>query len=156
MTDPFAALADPVRRYVLELLSGGERSAGELVDAVRERFGLAQPTVSQHLAVLRGAGLVDVRAQGSRRIYATRSTGLNVVAAWLDAVTPDFAPALDALATEVARGKRDRRSLWTDAAPAPDAAHEPARGAAHEPARGAAHEPARGAAHEPARGDRAS
>ena len=107
--DPFAALADPTRRHVLELLAAGERTAGDLTAEVRARSGLSQPAVSQHLAVLREAGLVVVRADGPRRLYATRPESLTAVAAWLDAVTPGFAPALDALATEVARGKRTRR-----------------------------------------------
>ena len=107
--DPFAALADPTRRHVLELLAAGERTAGDLTAEVRARSGLSQPAVSQRLAVLREAGLVVVRADGPRRLYATRPESLTAVAAWLDAVTPGFAPALDALATEVARGKRARK-----------------------------------------------
>ena len=107
--DAFAALADPTRRHVLELLAAGERAAGDLTAQVRARSGLSQPAVSQHLAVLREAGLVVVRADGPRRLYATRPESLTAVAAWLDAVTPGFAPALDALATEVARGKRARK-----------------------------------------------
>jgi DNA-binding transcriptional ArsR family regulator len=108
-TDPFAALADPTRRHVLELLAAGERTAGDVTAHVRARTGLSQPAVSQHLAVLRAAGLVVVRADGARRLYSTRPEALAAVAAWLDAVTPGFGPALDALATEVARGKRARR-----------------------------------------------
>ena len=107
--DVFAALADPTRRHVLELLAGGERTAGDLTAEVRARSGLSQPAVSQHLAVLREAGLVAVRVDGPRRLYVTRPDALTAVAAWLDAVTPGFVPALDALATEVARGKRARR-----------------------------------------------
>lgn len=107
--DAFAALADPTRRHVLELLATGERTAGDLTAEVRARSGLSQPAVSQHLAVLREAGLVAVRVDGPRRLYATRAEALTALAAWLDAVTPGFAPALDALATEVARGRRARR-----------------------------------------------
>lgn len=122
MTDPFAALADPARRRLLELMRGGERSAGELVAAIHEELGLTQPTVSQHLGVLRSAGLVSVRAEGSRRLYRADPAGLHVVAAWLAAVTPavdgaDVAGALDALATEVARGKRQQRRGAGAAAP---------------------------------------
>lgn len=107
--DVFTALADPTRRHVLELLVAGERTAGDLTAAVQARSGLSQPAVSQHLAVLRVAGLVVVRTEGPRRHYATRPEALAAVQAWLAAVTPGFAPALDALATEVARGRRARR-----------------------------------------------
>lgn len=111
MSDPFAALADPTRRRVLELLAAGERTAGDLAAAIRAETGLSQPAVSQHLSVLREAGLVTVRVDGPRRLYATRAEALGVVAAWLDTVTPAVAAAeqaLDALATEVSRGRRGR------------------------------------------------
>jgi DNA-binding transcriptional ArsR family regulator len=108
--DPFAALADPTRRRILELLTVGERSAGEITAEIRAETNLSQPTVSQHLATLRAAGLVAVRVDGSRRLYSTDPGGLHVVAAWVDHVTPTLAPHLDALATEVARGQRERRS----------------------------------------------
>lgn len=107
--DPFTALADPTRRRILELLVVGERTAGELTAQVRAGSGLSQPAVSQHLAALRAAGLVDVRVDGPRRIYRTRVDTLGAVAAWLDAVTPTLEVHLDALATEVARGRRSRR-----------------------------------------------
>jgi DNA-binding transcriptional ArsR family regulator len=108
--DPFAALADPTRRRILELLSAGECSAGDLTADVRAETGLTQPTISQHLAMLRTAGLVAVRVDGPRRQYSTDAAGLALVAAWIDHVTPSLAAHLDALATEVARGKRERRT----------------------------------------------
>jgi DNA-binding transcriptional ArsR family regulator len=104
--DPFAALADPTRRRILELLAAGERTAGDVTAEVRAETGLSQPSVSQHLAVLREAGLVAVRIDGARRIYATRPEALRLVAAWVDHVLPSFEQPLDALATEVARGRR--------------------------------------------------
>jgi len=113
--DPFGALADPTRRRILELLAAGERPAGELTAAITAEFGLSQPTVSQHLATLRAAGLVAVRVDGPRRLYSTDAAGLHIVVAWIDHVTPTFAQHLDALATEVARGKRERRTPRTTA-----------------------------------------
>ena len=104
----FEALGDPVRRRLLELLSEGERPAGALVAEV----GVSQPAVSQHLKVLREAGLVTVRAEGTRRVYAVAPDGLARAEAWLAAVREPlgrFAQPLDALATEVARGRRERR-----------------------------------------------
>lgn len=107
--DPFAALADPTRRRILEQLACGERTAGVVTADIRAETGLSQPAVSQHLAVLRQAGLVTVRIDGPRRIYATNVEVLRLVAAWVDHVTPSFEQPLDALATEIARGKREAR-----------------------------------------------
>jgi DNA-binding transcriptional ArsR family regulator len=107
--DPFAALADPIRRRILELLAGGERSAGEVTAAIRGEAGVSQSTVSQHLAALRDAGLVAARVDAQRRMYRTEPAVLGAIAAWIDRVTPGFEQPLDALATEVARGRRERR-----------------------------------------------
>ncbi|WP_194925212.1 ArsR/SmtB family transcription factor [Catenulispora pinisilvae] len=109
----FDALGDPVRRYVLEFLAAGEQPAGGIVDAVRQRTPISQPGVSQHLKVLRDAGLVSVRADGNRRLYALDPQGLDAAQAWLARLADpmrQFAQPLDALATEVARGKRARRA----------------------------------------------
>ncbi|GGL28667.1 ArsR/SmtB family transcription factor [Nocardia jinanensis] len=108
----FEALGDPVRRAILLLVSGGERSAGTLVDEIREHTPISQPAVSQHLKVLRAAGLVRVRAEANRRFYALEPDGIATAREWLtELVDPlaRFAQPLDALATEVARGKRERR-----------------------------------------------
>ena len=75
----YGALAEPHRRQILDLLRDGERPAGELV----ERLALSQPGVSKHLKVLREAGLVTVRADGKRRLYALRADPLAEVDAWL-------------------------------------------------------------------------
>ena len=75
----YGALAEPHRREILDLLREGERPAGELV----ERMPLSQPGVSKHLKVLREAGLVTVRADGKRRLYALRAGPLAEVDAWL-------------------------------------------------------------------------
>jgi DNA-binding transcriptional ArsR family regulator len=105
----FDVLGDPVRRRVLELLAEGERTSGGIVEAVQEQFAISQPGVSQHLKVLRDAGFVTVRVDGNRRFYALRAAPLEEVDAWLDRFRGFWAQRLDALATEVARGKRQRR-----------------------------------------------
>ena len=99
------ALGDPTRRAVLELLRGGEQSVRELTDATE----VSQPAVSQHLRVLRDSGFATVRVDGPRRMYAVASAPLQQVDAWLDRFRALWEPRLDALATEVARGKRERR-----------------------------------------------
>ncbi|SRR5712691_4107027 len=110
----FEALGEPVRRLILELLAAGEQPAGDLVAAVQSRLPISQPAVSQHLKVLREASLVSVRASGTRRLYALDEAGLDAAGAWLarlaDPLGP-FAQPLDALATEVARGRRGRRAV---------------------------------------------
>ncbi|MBI1199807.1 MAG: metalloregulator ArsR/SmtB family transcription factor [Phenylobacterium sp.] len=105
----FDVLGDPVRRRLLELLAEGERSSGEMTDVVRAEFGITQSAVSQHLKVLRESGFASVRADGQRRIYAVRSEPMAEVDAWLDRFRAFWTPKLEALATEVARGKRARR-----------------------------------------------
>ncbi|MFF3225801.1 ArsR/SmtB family transcription factor [Nocardia suismassiliense] len=109
----FEALGDPVRRYILELVAAGEQPAGTVVAAVQGFTRISQPGVSQHLKVLRDAGLVRVRAEGTRRVYALDAAGVEVAQLWLSGLTDQlaqFAQPLDALATEVARGRRARRA----------------------------------------------
>ncbi|AEG44178.1 helix-turn-helix transcriptional regulator [Isoptericola variabilis] len=106
----FEALGDPVRRRVLELLhAAGEQPAGALVAALQAEARLSQPAVSQHLRVLREAGLVRVRPEGTRRLYAVDDAGVDAARAWLDRFADTFAQPLDALETELARGRRERR-----------------------------------------------
>ena len=76
----FAALADPTRRAVLERLAAGPRAVGELA----EGLPVSRPAVSQHLKVLKEAGLVSDRQDGARRIYAIDPKGLGGMRAWLD------------------------------------------------------------------------
>ncbi|MET8797824.1 metalloregulator ArsR/SmtB family transcription factor [Nocardia sp. NPDC004568] len=112
----FEALGDPVRRAILQLVAGGERSAGALVEEIRGHTPISQPAVSQHLKVLREAGLVRVRSEANRRFYALDPDGPAAAREWLaELVDPlaGFAQPLDALATEVARGKRERRGKNT-------------------------------------------
>src|SRR3954447_1417190 len=105
----FDVLGDPVRRRILELLAGGEQSAGRLTEVVRAEFGISQPAVSQHLKVLRDNGFATVRADGPRRLYAVDDTALRAADEWLDRFRQFWTPHLAAMATEVARGKRPRR-----------------------------------------------
>jgi DNA-binding transcriptional ArsR family regulator len=113
MRGVFEALGEPVRRLILELLAAGEQPVGPLVTALRSRMPISQPAVSQHLKVLLEANLVSVRASGTRRLYALDQAGLDAARAWLTGLTDPlgpFAQPLDALATEVARGRRTRRA----------------------------------------------
>ena len=108
MSHPFDILGDPVRRRILELLAGGERTSGEVVKVIRAEFGISQPGVSQHLRVLRESGFARVRPDGARRIYSLEPGPLQEVDTWLEHFRAFWAHRLDALATEVARGKRER------------------------------------------------
>ena len=108
----FDALGEPVRRVILEQLVEGEQPAGAVVERTRRFAPISQPAVSQHLKVLREAGLVTVRAEGTRRFYALDGDGLDAAQGWLAHLRDPmaaFAQPLDALATEVARGRRAAR-----------------------------------------------
>ena len=102
-------LGDPVRRRMLELLAEGELSSGAIGAVVQREFGITQPAVSQHLKVLRDSGLATVRPAGTRRLYAVNSEPLRELDAWLDRFRRFWTPHLEALGTELARGRRDRR-----------------------------------------------
>ncbi len=102
-------LGDPVRRRILELLADGELTSGAVCAVIQEEFGISQPGVSAHLRVLREGGLAVVRPQGARRLYAVNSESLRDVDRWLDRFRRFWAPHLDALETELARGRRERR-----------------------------------------------
>lgn len=93
----------------MELLAGGERTSGAVCEVIREEFGISQPAVSQHLRVLRDSGFVAVRPEGTRRLYAVNDQPLREVDAWLDQFRRFWTPPLEALATELARGRRQRR-----------------------------------------------
>ena len=105
----FDVLGDPVRRRLLELLADGEQTSGALTEVIRAEFGISQPAVSQHLKVLRESGFAVVRQDGTRRLYAVGHAPLRDVDVWLDRFRRYWTPPLDALATEIARGKRARR-----------------------------------------------
>src|SRR3954454_7905831 len=92
--DVFEAVAEPNRRALLDVLSGGERSAGELVATLSN---LTQPAVSRHLRVLREVGLVEVRPDAQRRIYALRADGLAEMDEWISRYRRYWTGHLDAL-----------------------------------------------------------
>jgi DNA-binding transcriptional ArsR family regulator len=107
----FDVLGEPVRRRILELLADRELTAGQITDVIRAEHGISQPAVSQHLRVLRESGFATARPEGARRLYAVRADALQDVDAWLDRFRRFWTPPLDALATEIARGKRARRAV---------------------------------------------
>lgn len=102
----FDVLGDPVRRRILELLAGGELAAGQVGGVVQDEFGISQPAVSQHLRVLRDNGFATVRAEGTRRLYAVDAAPLQEVDAWLETFRRFWTQRLDALGTELVRGRR--------------------------------------------------
>ena len=102
-------LGDPVRRRILELLTEGEHAAGAVVGVISAEFGISQPAVSQHLRVLRETGFARVRRSGTRRIYAVEAGPLQEVDVWLQPFRQFWSNRLDALGTELVRGRRDRR-----------------------------------------------
>ena len=104
--DALAALADPTRRRILELLRDGELAAGDLSD----EFSISRPAVSRHLRVLREAELVHSRVDGQRRVYALDARPLAELDAWLEPYRRLWAHRLDALDTEIRRGRRSRRT----------------------------------------------
>ena len=91
--DTFIALGDPTRRQIIESLALGEASVGELAD----KFEMSRPAVSQHLKVLREAGIVSSRADAQRRIYRLSDDGLNEIDAWLGKVQKFWSQRLDKL-----------------------------------------------------------
>jgi DNA-binding transcriptional ArsR family regulator len=105
----FEVLADPVRRRILELLVAGEATSGAICGTIQEEFGISQPAVSQHLRVLRDSGFATARAEGTRRLYAVKAEPLRDVELWLDRFRRFWTPPLEALATELARGRRENR-----------------------------------------------
>lgn len=102
-------LGDPVRRRVVELLAEGDLLAGEIAARVHDEFGISAPAVSQHLKVLRDHGFVTVQVEGNRRRYALAVEPLQAVDAWLDQFRAAWEQRLDALGTEIARGRREAR-----------------------------------------------
>lgn len=105
----FDVLADPVRRRILELLAEGEHASGDVAAVVQREFGVSQAAVSQHLKVLRDSGFAHVRPQGQRRLYSMDTAPLREIDAWVGQFRAFWDHRMDALATEVARGKKKRK-----------------------------------------------
>ena len=110
----FDVLGDPVRRRILELLADGEKASGAVTAVIRDEFGISQPAVSQQLRVLRDSGFATVRPDGTRRLYAVRAGALHDVDVWLERFRQFWTAPLEALATEVAGGRRRRRAQSAD------------------------------------------
>lgn len=105
----FDVLGDPVRRPILELLAEKERSSGNVVEIIAREFGISQPAVSQHLRVLRESGFATVPPDAQRRLHSVDSAPLREVDRWLGRFHAFWEPKLEALATEIGRGKRRRK-----------------------------------------------
>ena len=105
-----SAIADPTRRRIVELLATRDRTAGELVD----EFDMSAPAISQHLNVLREAGLVTTRVEGQSRIQTLNPAGLDDIGAWLERTRSFWSQRLDALEQELKaddeRNKRRKKS----------------------------------------------
>lgn len=104
----FDVLGDPVRRRILELLAERELSSGEVVEVISAEFGISQAGVSQHLKVLRDNGFASVRPDGTRRLYKLDTTPLQGIDDWLERFRVFWPMRMEALATEIARGKKER------------------------------------------------
>ena len=103
--DALTALADPTRRRIVELLAEREQDVSEL----HAHFPISQPAVSRHLRVLRDHGLVRSRAEAQRRVYSLDPTPLAELDDWLGRYRPFWAQRLDALETELRRGRKEQR-----------------------------------------------
>ncbi|MGY1590635.1 ArsR/SmtB family transcription factor [Geodermatophilus sp. SYSU D00708] len=111
--EALGALADPTRRELVALLAQGELAAGELAG----RFPVSRPAISRHLRVLREAGLVTCREEGRRRLYTLDPRPLRELDEWLEPYRDLWAQRLDALDTEIARGRRAREGRGASAPP---------------------------------------
>ncbi len=112
----FDVLGQPVRRRILEILREGEHCSGDVVEMIHEEFGISQSAVSQHLRILRDSGFASARNDGARRMYVIDTAPMREVDVWLEQFRTLWEQKLDALATEVARGKRVRRKAREDRA----------------------------------------
>ncbi len=102
--EALAALADPTRRRIVELLAERDRDAGELAAA----FPVSRPAVSRHLRVLRESGLVTVTPQAQRRVFSLDPRPLDELATWVERYRSFWSQRLEALETELARERRKR------------------------------------------------
>ena len=102
--DTFTVLADATRRKIIESLSAGERSFGDIA----EQFQVSKPAISQHLKVLRDARIVEVRADAQRRIYRLSEESLDEVDAWLQKVRELWSARLDRLESAILEEEKSR------------------------------------------------
>jgi DNA-binding transcriptional ArsR family regulator len=100
----FAALADPTRRRIVEMLAGRQLAAGEIA----ERFEVSSPAISQHLKILRQAHLVRVRPEAQRRIYELNPDGLDELESWVAQVRSFWSGRLDELERQLRKKKPNR------------------------------------------------
>ena len=105
----FDVLGDPVRQRILVLLLEEERASGDIATVIQREYGISQPAVSQHLRVLRENGFARVRAEGTRRLYAIDAAPLQDIDRWLQPFRDFWNQRLDALGTELSRGRRESR-----------------------------------------------
>ena len=103
--EPFVALADPTRRRIVEALTAGPLSSGEIA----ARFPISAPAVSQHLKALRSAGLVRVRSEAQRRIYEIDPDGIEAVAGWADGIRRYWAARLAGLEAELSNPEPSKK-----------------------------------------------
>lgn len=104
MVDVFQVLADPTRRRIVEVLRAGERSVGELVQAV----DIGQPGVSRQLAILEDADFVTVRPEGRRRLYSLRPEPFRELSRFVTTYRAIWEPRLDRLGAELERRRRNK------------------------------------------------
>lgn len=102
--EALAAIAEPTRRRIVEMLAGRELAAGE----IGAEFAISAPALSQHLKVLKEANLVRARVDGQRRIYALDPAGFTEIEAWLSQLRRFWLPRLDALEEQLTRHKDGR------------------------------------------------
>lgn len=102
-------LGDPVRRRLVELLAQGDRAAGDLTAVIGAEFGISQPAVSNHLRVLRESGFARSTAEGPRRIYSLAEERMSEVQSWVDEHLGFWTNRLDALDTELRRGRKEEK-----------------------------------------------
>jgi DNA-binding transcriptional ArsR family regulator len=100
----FDALGDPTRRRVLNRLRGGSRSVQQIANGI----DISRPAVSQHLKVLKEAGLVVVRAEGTRRLYTIDRQGIEALRSWLDSFWDEALAAFKGAAEKVAKERKTR------------------------------------------------
>ncbi|WP_120005080.1 ArsR/SmtB family transcription factor [Nesterenkonia muleiensis] len=104
-------LGEPVRRRIVEELVDGARPAGELAEVLHVEFGISQPAASRHLRVLKQAGVVESAVDAQRRLYSLKPEAVEDVTAWAQRISRFWNQRLDALETEIARGKAARRNV---------------------------------------------